>query len=88
MVSWWVSADLIGVKQLKSPTPVCTDLTSGCACKQYGYRMSKVALNMAGVTLAGDLKEAEVSVALIHPGVVMTLKRHMYRNDPSICGCC
>ena len=39
---------------------------------QYGYRMSKVALNMAGRTLAGDLKKDKISVALIHPGVVRT----------------
>lgn len=33
--------------------------------------MSKVALNIAGKTLAGDLKKShEGSVALIHPGVV------------------
>lgn len=38
---------------------------------QYGYRMSKVAVNMAGVTLAGDLKKSPGAfVALIHPGVV------------------
>ena len=33
--------------------------------------MSKVALNIAGKTLAGDLKKShQGSVALIHPGVV------------------
>lgn len=34
--------------------------------------MSKVALNIAGKTLAGDLKQSlEGCVALIHPGVVI-----------------
>ncbi|WP_339725553.1 SDR family oxidoreductase [uncultured Paraglaciecola sp.] len=46
-----------------------TDNTSG---GRYGYRMSKAALNIAGVSLAHDLKEYEVAVALLHPGYVQT----------------
>jgi NAD(P)-dependent dehydrogenase (short-subunit alcohol dehydrogenase family) len=38
----------------------------------YGYRMSKVALNMAGKSLAVDLKAAGVAVAILHPGMVRT----------------
>jgi NAD(P)-dependent dehydrogenase (short-subunit alcohol dehydrogenase family) len=38
----------------------------------YGYRMSKAALNMAGKSLAVDLKPAGVAVALLHPGMVKT----------------
>jgi NAD(P)-dependent dehydrogenase (short-subunit alcohol dehydrogenase family) len=38
----------------------------------YGYRMSKAALNMAGKSLAVDLKPAGVAVALLHPGMVRT----------------
>jgi NAD(P)-dependent dehydrogenase (short-subunit alcohol dehydrogenase family) len=38
----------------------------------YGYRMSKAALNMAGKSLAVDLKPAGVSVAILHPGMVRT----------------
>jgi NAD(P)-dependent dehydrogenase (short-subunit alcohol dehydrogenase family) len=38
----------------------------------YGYRMSKAALNMAGKSLALDLKPAGVAVALLHPGMVRT----------------
>ncbi|HEX6277910.1 MAG TPA: SDR family oxidoreductase [Polyangiaceae bacterium] len=38
----------------------------------YGYRMSKAALNMAGKSLAIDLKGAGVSVAILHPGMVRT----------------
>lgn len=38
----------------------------------YGYRMSKAALNAAGVSLANDLKEAGVAVAMLHPGFVQT----------------
>jgi NAD(P)-dependent dehydrogenase (short-subunit alcohol dehydrogenase family) len=46
-----------------------TDNTSG---GYYGYRMSKSALNIAGVSLAHDLKEQGVAVALLHPGYVQT----------------
>ncbi|MDX1524769.1 MAG: SDR family oxidoreductase [Pseudidiomarina maritima] len=38
----------------------------------YGYRMSKAALNAAGVSLARDLEAAGVAVALLHPGFVQT----------------
>ena len=38
----------------------------------YGYRMSKAALNMAGVSMAHDLKEQGVAVAILHPGFVQT----------------
>ena len=38
----------------------------------YGYRMSKAALNMAGKSLAVDLKGAGVAVAILHPGMVKT----------------
>lgn len=38
----------------------------------YGYRMSKAALNAAGVSLASDLKPKQIAVALLHPGFVQT----------------
>ena len=38
----------------------------------YGYRMSKVALNMAGKSLAIDLQPRGIAVALLHPGLVRT----------------
>jgi NAD(P)-dependent dehydrogenase (short-subunit alcohol dehydrogenase family) len=38
----------------------------------YGYRMSKVALNMAGKSLAIDLKPRGIAVAILHPGLVRT----------------
>ncbi len=46
-----------------------TDNTSG---GHYGYRMSKCAVNMAGVSLARDLKDRDISVILLHPGYVDT----------------
>ena len=45
------------------------DNTSG---RFYGYRMSKAALNMAGVSLANDLRHRYIAVALLHPGLVST----------------
>lgn len=45
------------------------DNTSGGS---YGYRMSKVALNIAGKSLAIDLKPRGISVAILHPGLVRT----------------
>jgi NAD(P)-dependent dehydrogenase (short-subunit alcohol dehydrogenase family) len=45
------------------------DNSSGGA---YGYRMSKAALNMAGKSMAVDLREAGVAVAILHPGMVKT----------------
>lgn len=45
------------------------DNTSGGA---YGYRMSKAALNAAGVSLARDLEPRGIAVAILHPGYVQT----------------
>lgn len=45
------------------------DNTSG---GRYGYRMSKAALNIAGVSLAHDMKPLGISVAILHPGLVGT----------------
>lgn len=45
------------------------DNTSG---GMYGYRMSKAALNMAGVSLALDLRSRGVAVVILHPGYVRT----------------
>lgn len=45
------------------------DNTSGSS---YGYRMSKVALSMAGKSLAYDLKSRGIAVAILHPGLVQT----------------
>ena len=45
------------------------DNTSG---GYYGYRMSKAAVNAAGRSLAMDLKDRGIAVALLHPGFVRT----------------
>jgi NAD(P)-dependent dehydrogenase (short-subunit alcohol dehydrogenase family) len=38
----------------------------------YGYRMSKAAVNAAGVSLARDLAPRGITVLLLHPGMVAT----------------
>lgn len=45
------------------------DNTSGSS---YGYRMSKVAVSMAGKSLSIDLKPKGIAVAILHPGLVQT----------------
>lgn len=45
------------------------DNTSG---GEYGYRMSKSALNMAGVNLAQDMRSRGIAVFMLHPGFVKT----------------
>ncbi|MCM1983136.1 SDR family oxidoreductase [Lyngbya confervoides] len=45
------------------------DNTSGSS---YSYRMSKVALSMAGKSLAIDLQPRHIAVAILHPGLVQT----------------
>lgn len=39
---------------------------------RYGYRMSKAAVNIAGVSLARDLRSRDIAVAILHPGFVRT----------------
>lgn len=38
----------------------------------YGYRVSKAAVNMVGTNLMHDLKPKGIAVALLHPGMVAT----------------
>ena len=38
----------------------------------YGYRISKAAVNMAGVSLARDLESRGIAVVILHPGMVAT----------------
>ena len=47
-------------------------IEDNCSGGSYGYRMSKVALCMAGKSLSVDLKPKGISVAVLHPGLVST----------------
>ncbi len=48
------------------------DNGSGGFCGFCGCRMSKAALNAAGVSLAHDLRPPGIAVAILHPGAVRT----------------
>ncbi|MAF83076.1 MAG: SDR family oxidoreductase [Gammaproteobacteria bacterium] len=55
----------------------------------YGYRMSKAALNAAGMSLARDLHERGIAVAILHPGYVrtdMTGQSGLIDTDESVDG--
>jgi NAD(P)-dependent dehydrogenase (short-subunit alcohol dehydrogenase family) len=54
---------------LSSRVGSLADNTSG---GNYGYRMSKAAVNMAGRNLAHDLAPEGIAVLLLHPGYVRT----------------
>ncbi len=53
------------------------DNTSGSS---YGYRMSKVALCMAGKSLSHDLQPQGIAVAILHPGLVQTRMTNFTAN--------
>ncbi|OKH17903.1 SDR family oxidoreductase [[Limnothrix rosea] IAM M-220] len=53
------------------------DNTSGGS---YGYRMSKVAVSMAGKSLSVDLKPHGIAVGILHPGLVKT-RMTGFRDD-------
>lgn len=57
------------------------DNTSG---GMYGYRMSKAALNMAGVSLARDLASRRIAVGILHPGMVATDMTRGFGHSPSM----
>jgi NAD(P)-dependent dehydrogenase (short-subunit alcohol dehydrogenase family) len=55
----------------------------------YGYRMSKAALNAAGVSLARDLASRQIAVGILHPGYVrtdMTGRSGLIDVDESVAG--
>jgi len=45
------------------------DNTSG---GMYGYRISKAGVNMVGKSLAEDLRDQNIAVRILHPGMVAT----------------
>lgn len=57
------------------------DNESGSA---YGYRMSKAALNMAGVSLARDVHSRGIAVGIFHPGMVATDMTKRFGHGPSM----
>lgn len=53
-------------------TSLMGSMTDNGSGGYYGYRMSKAAVNAAGVSLARDLQERGIPVVLLHPGMVAT----------------
>jgi NAD(P)-dependent dehydrogenase (short-subunit alcohol dehydrogenase family) len=75
-----ITARLVGLLGAGSKVALITsrmgsiaDNTSG---GMYGYRMSKAALNAAGVSLAHDLRPRQIAVVILHPGFVRTDMTH------------
>jgi NAD(P)-dependent dehydrogenase (short-subunit alcohol dehydrogenase family) len=70
--------DNLAADNLTSPTRVALitsrmgSLADNSSGGRYGYRMSKAALNMAGVSLSHDLRPRGIAVAILHPGLVAT----------------
>ena len=65
------------VVMMTSRMGLIADNTSGSS---YGYRMSKVALSMAGKSLSHDLKPRGIAVAILHPGLVQTRMTNFTAN--------
>ena len=53
-------------------TSLMGSMTDNGSGSHYGYRMSKAAVNAAGVSLSHDLRSRGISVAILHPGMVQT----------------
>jgi NAD(P)-dependent dehydrogenase (short-subunit alcohol dehydrogenase family) len=53
-------------------TSLMGSMTDNGSGGYHGYRMSKAAVNAAGVSLARDLAPRGVPVVLLHPGMVAT----------------
>jgi len=53
-------------------TSLMGSMTDNGSGGRYGYRMSKAAVNAAGVSLSHDLRGRGIGVLLLHPGMVAT----------------
>ena len=53
-------------------TSLMGSITDNGSGGMYGYRMSKAAVNMAGVSLSKELAPRKIVVQLLHPGMVKT----------------
>ncbi len=53
-------------------TSLMGSMTDNSSGGSYGYRISKAGANMAGRSLAHDLRSRGVAVVLLHPGLVAT----------------
>lgn len=51
---------------------------------EYGYRMSKAAVNMAGKCLSIDLAGKQIAVGILHPGFVKTDMTAKWHSAPGV----
>lgn len=72
MVTEALVEQLTGSAKVALITSRMGSVTDNGSGGRYGYRMSKAALNIAGVSLARDLEPRGVAVAILHPGLVGT----------------
>jgi NAD(P)-dependent dehydrogenase (short-subunit alcohol dehydrogenase family) len=64
--------NLIGGSKVVMMTSRMGSIDDNTSGGSYGYRMSKVALCMAGKSLALDLRPKGIAVGILHPGLVQT----------------
>lgn len=61
-----------GIGRIALMTSLMGSIGDNASGGYYGYRMSKAALNIAGVSLAHDLRSKNIAVGIFHPGLVST----------------
>ncbi len=71
-VTWQLLGNLTSGSKVIMITSRMGSMEDNSSGGYYGYRASKAALNAIGVSLARDLAEAGIAVALLHPGFVQT----------------
>lgn len=66
------NANPVGIAKVAIMTSRMGSIDDNTSGSSYGYRMSKVAVSMAGKSLSHDLKPDGIAVAILHPGLVST----------------
>lgn len=67
-----IGANLVGGGKVAIITSRMGSIGDNGSGGYYGYRMSKAAVNAAGMSLAHDLRARKIAVAILHPGFVRT----------------
>jgi NAD(P)-dependent dehydrogenase (short-subunit alcohol dehydrogenase family) len=67
-----LSANLHSGSRVVIVTSLMGSMSDNRSGGYYGYRMSKAAVNAAGVSLAHDLEARRIPVVMVHPGMVAT----------------
>lgn len=77
---------IIGISTLAASLATATQRTGRSVGIRfrYGYNISKAALNMAYIGLAGDAREDGITVGLLHPGLVRVERTEQYDLSPQM----